>query len=182
VLLAYNPGHEGGQAVADVLFGDFNPSGRLPFTYPRSPNALLMYDRPAFETESFDNAGIKPLFEFGSGLSYTTYGYKDLRLDKNTITKQDEIAVSVTVTNSGSRAGKEVVQLYLTDLVASLTPAGKRLKRFAKIHLEPGQSRTLSFRLRQEDMAFIDTNNKSVVEPGEFEISIGGLKERFTLR
>ena len=182
VLLAYNPGHEGGQAVADVLFGDFNPSGRLPFTYPRSPNALLMYDRPAFETESFDNAGIKPLFEFGSGLSYTTYSYKDLQLDKKTITKQDEIVVSVTVTNSGSRAGKEVVQLYVTDLVASLTPAGKRLKRFAKIHLEPGQSRTLSFRLRQEDLAFVDTNNKSVVEPGEFEISIGGLKEKFTLR
>jgi len=182
VLLAYNPGHEGGQAVADVIFGDFNPSGRLPFTYPRSPNALLMYDRPAFETESFDNAGIKPLFEFGSGLSYTTYSYKDLQLDKKTITKQDEIVVSVTVTNSGSRAGKEVVQLYVTDLVASLTPAGKRLKRFAKIHLEPGQSRTLSFRLRQEDLAFVDTNNKSVVEPGEFEISIGGLKEKFTLR
>jgi len=182
VLLAYNPGHEGGQAVADVLFGDFNPSGRLPFTYPRSPNALLMYDRPAFETESFDNAGIKPLFEFGSGLSYTTYSYKDLQLDKKTITKQDEIVVSVTVTNSGSRAGKEVVQLYVTDLVASLTPAGKRLKRFAKIHLEPGQSRTLSFPLRQEDLAFVDTNNKSVVEPGEFEISIGGLKEKFTLR
>jgi len=182
VLLAYNPGHEGGQAVADVLFGDVNPSGRLPYTYPRSPNALLMYDRPAFETESFDSAGIKPLFEFGSGLSYTSYSYKDLKLDKKTITKQDDIAVSVTVTNSGSRAGKEVVQLYLTDLVASLTPAGKRLKRFAKIQLEPGQSRTLTFHLRQEDLAFIDTNNKSVVEPGEFEISIGGLKERFTLR
>ena len=182
VLLAYNPGHEGGQAVADVLFGDVNPSGKLPYTYPRSPNALLMYDRPAFETESFDSAGIKPLFEFGSGLSYTSYSYKDLKLDKKTITKQDDIAVSVTVTNSGSRAGKEVVQLYLTDLVASLTPAGKRLKRFAKIQLEPGQSRTLTFRLRQEDLAFIDTNNKSVVEPGEFEISIGGLKERFTLR
>jgi beta-glucosidase len=181
VLLAYNPGHEGGQAVADVLFGDVNPSGRLPYTYPRSPNALLMYDRPAFETESFDSAGIKSLFEFGSGLSYTSYSYKDLKLDKKTITKQDDVAVSVTVTNSGSRAGKEVVQLYLTDLVASLTPAGKRLRRFAKIQLEPGQSRTLTFRLRQEDLAFIDTNNKPVVEPGEFEVSIGGLKERFTL-
>ncbi|HEX7294867.1 MAG TPA: glycoside hydrolase family 3 N-terminal domain-containing protein, partial [Pyrinomonadaceae bacterium] len=169
VLLAYNPGHEGGQAVADVIFGDYNPGGRLPYTYPRSPNALLMYDRPAFETESFDNAGIKPLFEFGSGLSYTTYTYKDLRVDKKTITNQEDVAVSVTVTNSGSRAGKEVVQLYLTDLVASLTPAGKRLKRFAKIQLEPGQSRTLTFRLRQEDLAFIDTNNKSVVEPGDFE-------------
>ncbi|HSE33655.1 MAG TPA: glycoside hydrolase family 3 N-terminal domain-containing protein [Pyrinomonadaceae bacterium] len=182
VLLAYNPGNEGGQAAADVLFGDFNPSGRLPYTYPRSPNALLMYDRPAFETEFFDNAGIKPLFEFGSGLSYTTYSYKDLRLDKKTVAKQDEVAVSVTVTNTGSRAGKEVVQLYLTDLVASLTPAGKRLKRFAKIHLEPTQSRTVTFRLRQEDLAFIDTSNKAVVEPGEFEISVGGLKERFTLR
>jgi beta-glucosidase len=105
-----------------------------------------------------------------------------LRLDKKTITKQDEIVASVTVTNSGSRAGKEVIQLYVTDLVASLSPAGKRLKRFAKIHLEPGQSRTLSFRLRQEDLAFIDTNNKPAVEPGEFEISIGGLKEKFTLR
>jgi beta-glucosidase len=182
VLLAYNPGNEGGQAVADVLFGDFNPSGRLPFTYPRSPNALLMYDRPAFETESFDNAGIKPLFEFGSGLSYTTYSYKDLRLDKKTITKQDEVSVSVTVTNTGSRAGKEVIQLYLTDLVASLTPAGKRLKRFAKIHLEPTQSRTVTFRLRQEDLAFIDLSNKPIVEPGEFEVSLGALKERFTLR
>ena len=182
VLLAYNPGNEGGQAVADVLFGDFNPSGRLPFTYPRSPNALLMYDRAAFEVEAFDNAGIRPLFEFGSGLSYTTYSYKDLKLEKKTITKQDEVGVSVTVTNSGSRAGKEVVQLYVSDLVASLTPAGKRLKRFAKIHLEPGQSRTLTFRLRQEDLAFIDTSNKPVVEPGEFEVSVGGLRERFTLQ
>ena len=182
VLLAYNPGHEGGQAVADVLFGDFNPSGRLPFTYPRSPNALLMYDRPAFETESFDNAGIKPLFEFGSGLSYTTYSYKDLRLDKKAINTQDEVAVSVTVSNTGSRAGKEVIQLYLTDLVASLTPAGKRLKRFAKIHLEPNQSRTVTFRLRQDDLAFIGTNNKPTVEAGEFEVMIGGLKDRFTLK
>lgn len=182
VLLAYNPGNEGGQAVADVLFGDFNPSGRLPFTYPRSPNALLTYDRPAFETESFDNAGIKPQFEFGDGLSYTTYSYKDLRLDKKTITKQDDVTVSVTVTNSGARAGKEVVQLYVTDLVASLTPASKRLKRFAKIHLEPGQSKTLTFRLRQEDLSFIDTNNKPVVEPGDFEVVVGGLKDRFTLK
>jgi beta-glucosidase len=182
VLLAYNPGNEGGQAVADVLFGDVNPSGRLPFTYPRSPNALLTYDRKAFETESFDNAGINPQFDFGEGLSYTTYSYKDLRLDKKTITGRDEVSVSVTVTNSGARAGKEVVQLYLTDLVATLSPPAKRLRRFAKIHLEPGQSRTLTFRLRHEDLAFIDINNKSVVEPGEFEVTIGGLKDRFTLR
>jgi beta-glucosidase len=182
VLLAYNPGNEGGQAIADVLFGDFNPSGRLPFTYPRSPNALLMYDRKAFETESFDNAGIKSEFEFGDGLSYTTFSYKDLSIDKKNVTKQEEIAVSVTVTNTGPRAGKEVIQLYVTDLVASLSPPGKRLRRFAKVHLEPGQSRTLTFRLRQEDLSFIDTNNKPVVEPGDFEITVGGLKERFTVK
>jgi len=92
------------------------------------------------------------------------------------------VNVSVTVTNTGSRAGKEVVHLYVSDLVASLSPPGKRLRRFAKIYLEPGQSRTLSFRLRQEDLSFIDINNKSVVEPGEFEVSVGGLKERFNLK
>jgi len=182
VLMAYNPGNEGGQAVADVIFGDINPSGRLPFTYPRSPNALLTYDRKAFETESFDNAGIKPQFDFGDGLSYTTYSYKDLRLDKRIITGRDEVAVSVTVTNSGARAGKEVVQLYVSDLVASLSPASKRLKRFAKIYLEPGRSRTLTFHLRHEDLAFIGADNKAVVEPGDFEVAVGGLKDRFTLK
>lgn len=182
VLMAYNPGNEGGQAIADVLFGDFNPSGRLPFTYPRSPNALLTYDRRAFETESFDNAGIKPQFEFGDGLSYTTYSYKDLRLDKKLIPARDVVNVSVTVTNSGRRAGKEVVQVYVTDLVASLSPPGKRLKRFAKVYLEPGQSRTLTFRLGHEDLSFIGSDNKPVVEPGDFEVTVGGLKEKFTVK
>ena len=90
--------------------------------------------------------------------------------------------MSVTVTNSGSRAGKEVVQVYVSDLVASLSPAGKRLKRFAKIYLEPGQSRTLRFKLRQDDLSFIGINNKPVVEPGDFNVSVGGLSDRFTLK
>jgi beta-glucosidase len=182
VLLAYNPGNEGGQAVADVLFGDFNPCGKLPFTYPRFPNGLMTYDHKAFETESFDNAGIRPQFEFGEGLSYTTFSYKDLRLDRKTIGTGDQLSVSVTLTNSGRRAGKEVVQLYLSDLVASLSPAGKRLKRFAKIYLEPGQSRTLTFRLRPDDLSFIGADNKPVIEPGEFEATIAGLKEKFVLK
>jgi beta-glucosidase len=182
VLLAYNPSNEGGQAVADVLFGDFNPCGKLPFTYPRAPNALLTYDRKAFETESFDNAGIKPQFEFGEGLSYTTFSYKDLQLSSKTIGTSDDLSVSVTVTNSGSRAGKEIVQIYVSDLVASLSPPGKRLKRFAKIYLEPGQSRTLRFKLRQDDLSFIGANNKPVVEPGDFIVSVGGLSDRFTLK
>jgi beta-glucosidase len=182
VLMAYNPGNEGGQAVADVLFGDFNPCGKLPFTYPRFPNALMTYDHKAFETEGFDNAGIRPQFEFGEGLSYTTFSYKDLRLSRKTIGAGDPLSVSITVTNSGRRAGKEVVQLYVSDLVASLSPAGKRLKRFAKVYLTPGQSRTLTFQLRPEDLSFIGANNKPLVEPGEFEVLIAGLKERFELK
>jgi beta-glucosidase len=182
VLMAYNPGNEGGQAIADVLFGDFNPSGKLPFTYPRFPNGLMTYDHKAFETESFDNAGIRPQFEFGDGLSYTTFGYKDLRLNRKTIGASDQLSVSVTVTNSGRRAGKEVVQLYVSDLVASLSPAGKRLKRFAKVYLTPGQSRTLTFQLRPDDLSFIDANNKPVVEPGEFEVMIAGLKDKFEVK
>jgi beta-glucosidase len=182
VLMAYNPGNEGGQAVADVLFGDFNPSGKLPFTYPRTPNGLITYDHKAFETESFDNAGFTPQFEFGSGLSYTTFAYSDLRLNPKTISGNGDLSVSVTVKNSGQRAGKEVVQLYLSDLVASLSPAGKRLKRFAKVYLQPGQSRTLTFKLGPDDFSFIGANNKPVVEPGEFEVTIAGLKDRFELK
>src|SRR6266436_2744236 len=180
--MAYNPGNEGGQAVAEVLFGDFNPSGKLPFTYPRTPNGLLTYDHKAFETEAFDNAGFTPQFGFVSWLSYTTFAYSYLRLDRQTITSNGTLAVSVTVKNSGQRAGKEVVQLYVSDLVASLSPAGKRLKRFAKLYLEPGQTRTLTFKLGRDDLSFIDANNKAVVEPGEFEVTIAGLKGRFEFK
>jgi beta-glucosidase len=184
VLMAYNPGNEGGQAVADVLFGDFNPSGKLPFTYPRTPNGLITYDHKPFETENtaFGNMAFKPQFEFGEGLSYTTFSYSDLRLGQKTITGNAEVSVSVTVTNSGKRAGKEVVQVYLNDLVASLSPAGKRLKRFAKVYLEAGQSRTLTFKLNRDDFSFIGADNKPVVEPGEFEVMIAGLKDKFELK
>jgi beta-glucosidase len=184
VLLAYNPGNEGGEAVADVLFGDFNPSGKLPFTYPRTPNGLITYDHKAFETEdtSFGNMAFKPQFEFGYGLSYTTFAYSDLRLDQDTVAGNGNLSISVSVKNSGPRAGKEVVQLYVSDLVASLSPPGKRLKRFAKIYLEPGQSRSLTFKLNASDLSFIGANNKPVVEPGEFAVTIGGLSQKFTLK
>jgi beta-glucosidase len=184
VLMAYNPGNEGGQAVVDVLFGDFNPSGKLPFTYPRTPNGLITYDHKAFETEdtAFGNMAFKPQFEFGQGLSYTTFAYSDLRLGQKTLTGNADLSVSVTVSNSGRRAGKEVVQLYVSDLVASLSPAGKRLKRFAKIYLEPSQSRTLTFKLHRDDLSFIGADNKPVIEPGEFEVMIAGLKDRFELK
>jgi len=125
---------------------------------------------------------MKPQFEFGDGLSYTSFQYRDLRLAQRMISGPEELALNVTLTNTGKRAGQEVVQLYVTDLVASIAPAGKRLRRFAKIYLEPGQSRTLSFKLRREDLSFIGNDNKPVAEPGDFEVTIGPLTQKFTLK
>ena len=184
ILMAYNPSNEGGTAIADVLFGDVNPSGKLPFTYPRTPNGLINYDHKPFETENtaFGNLAFKPQFAFGDGLSYTTFAYSDLRLGKQAISANEELPVSVTVTNTGKRAGKEAVLVYVSDLVASISPPNRRLRRFAKISLDPGQSRTLTFKLRREDLSFIGAGNKPVVEPGEFDVKVAGLTQRFTLK
>ena len=184
VLMAYNPSNEGGTAVADVLFGDYNPSGRLPFTYPRTPNGLINYDHKPFETENtaFGNMAFNPQFRFGEGLSYTTFSYTDLKVGKQTISGNEELPVSVTVTNTGKRAGKEAVLVYVSDLVASIAPPGRRLRRFAKVSLDPGQSKTLSFRLRREDLSFVGANNKWITEPGEFDVKVGNLSQRFTLK
>jgi beta-glucosidase len=184
ILMAYNPSNEGGTAIADVLFGDVNPSGKLPYTYPRTPNGLINYDHKPFETENtaFGNMAFNPQFQFGDGLSYTTFTYSDLSVGKQTISANEELPVSVTVTNSGRRAGKEAVLVYVSDLVASISPPGKRLRRFAKINLDPGQSRTLNFKLRAEDLSFIGADSKRTVEPGEFEVRIANLSQRFTLK
>lgn len=184
ILMAYNPGNEGGTAIADVLFGDYNPGGKLPFTYPRTPNGFITYDHKLFETEdtSYGNMAFKPQFEFGYGLSYTTFAYSNLQVSPKSLGMNGEVTVNVTVTNTGKRAGQEVAQLYVRDVVATLSPAGKRLKRFAKISLEPGQSRTLTFKLRNEDLSFIGTDNRPVVEAGDFDVMIGGLTDRFTLQ
>jgi beta-glucosidase len=183
VVLALNPSNEGGQAIADVLFGDVNPSGRLPITYPRSPDALLNYDRKAFENndQSFGLKAFQPQFEFGAGLSYTTYSYSNLHVSPSRVPDNGTVQVQVTVTNTGTRAGKEVVQVYLSDLVASMTPPGKRLVRFAKVPLQPGASETLAFTLTRDDMSFVGPNNKPVVEPGAFEVHVGNLTAPFEL-
>jgi beta-glucosidase len=184
ILLALNPGNEGGVAVADVLVGDYNPGGRLPFTYPRTPNGLVTYDHKLFETEatSFGNMAFNPQFAFGHGLSYTTYAYSDLRLERKQVPWGGAVRVSVTVRNAGRRAGKETVILYVRDVVASLAPPGRRVRRFAKVYLEPGESRVLTFTLRPEDLSFVGADNRTVVEPGDFDVLVGGLTERFTLQ
>jgi beta-glucosidase len=184
ILMAYNPSNEGGQAIADVLFGDYNPNGKLPFTYPRSTNNYLTYDHKLFETveTSYGNSATSPQFLFGTGLSYTTFAYTDLTVSPKLAPMNGQIDVSVKVTNTGNRAGKETAILYVRDEVASISPPGKRVKRFAKIYLEPGQSKTLKFTLNRDDLSFIGADNKPVVEPGDFTVMIGGLSDKFTLR
>ena len=181
ILLALNPGLEGGPALADVLTGEASPSGRLPITYPRHPHALRTYDHKAFEDQDqgFGLKAFQPQFEFGSGLGYTTFGYADLAVAGPAA--DGSVAVSVSVRNTGSRAGAEVVQVYLSDHYASLTPPVKRLKRFAKVTLTAGEAHTVRFKLRRDDFAFIGADGKPVVEPGAFSILVGGLKHDLTL-
>jgi beta-glucosidase len=181
ILLAWLPGMEGGRAVADVLFGDANPSGKLPVTYPRYPNDLVLYDHAFAENTGGTNT-YNPQWPFGFGLSYTTFAYSDLQLDKSELARGDHLTASVTVTNTGKITGKETVQLYLSDLVASLTPPNKRLKGFAKVELAPGESKSISFDLGEGEMSFIGLDGKPVAEPGEFKVAVAGLSQNFILK
>jgi beta-glucosidase len=183
ILMAYNPSNMGGQALSEILFGDVNPSGHLPLTYPRSPNALLTYDHKAFEDsdQAFGLVAFKPQFEFGYGLSYTTFAYSDLTVTPASVTADGPVNVLVKITNSGALPGKEVVQVYLSDLVATLTPPGKRLVRFAKVDLAPGASQTLKFTLNRDDFSFTGTDNKPVVEPGDFVVHVANLQGKFAI-
>lgn len=184
ILLALNPSNEGGRAIADVLFGDYNPNGKLPFTYPRSTNNYMTYDHKLFETEdtNFGNVASSPQFEFGHGMSYTTFAYSDLKMDNTSISSNGSVNVSFKVTNTGKRAGMETAILYLRDEVAMLSPAGKRVKRFAKISLEPNQSKILTFKLTRDDLTYIGMDNKPTVEPGDFTVMVGDQKAMFTLK
>jgi beta-glucosidase len=185
IVHAYLPGNFGGLAVSDILFGDVNPSGKLPFTYPMYVNTLVNYDHKPSEHQSrmvgmYDyESDFAVQFPFGFGLSYTSFKYSDLSLSANKISGNEELTVNVTVSNTGNRFGKEVVQLYTSDLYASITPDVKRLRRFEKIKLGPGESKTITFTLTAEDLAFVNAHLERITEPGVFEVSIGGLKEKF---
>jgi beta-glucosidase len=179
ILMAYLPGVEGGQAVADVLFGDINPSGKLPLTYPKYPGGFTTYDHKTSEEQATN--GLNEQWPFGHGLSYTTFAYKALRLDKSELTRGGTLAVTVEVTNTGKRAGQEIVQLYLSDLVASVTPPVRLLKGFQKVELQPEQTETLRFELTWNDLAFIGRDNEPIIEPGEFKVHVGELSVGFTV-
>jgi beta-glucosidase len=170
IVMAYWPGMEGAEAIADVLVGDANPSGRLPFTYPRYPNALVLDDHRFTETldRGFDRKpdAFNPQFAFGTGLSYTTFAYSDLRVDG--------LTVRVTVTNTGARSGRDVVLLFTHQHYGSLPPAMRRLARFATVDLAPGASSVITFTLTRADLAY-------VFEPGDFDVMIGNLTRTFTV-
>lgn len=184
ILMTYWSGKKTAEAVADVLFGDYNPGGRLPFTYHKSMGEIVMYDRKPTEEvrEVFNDnvgTGYDPLFAFGHGLSYTTFEYGDITLSRNTISGNEKLSVSITVKNTGSRAGKHTVELYTRDLFASITPSMRRLRAFDKISLQPGEAKTVSFNITKDDLAFVNDKLKTVTEPGEFEIMIGDKKAKF---
>lgn len=176
ILMAYLPGDEGARAVSDVLFGKVNPSGKLPYTYPQySGNFLPYYHKKTdIRDVNWGYDGFHPQFEFGFGLSYTQFEYSNLRLSADTISKTDELKISIEVKNTGAREGKETVQVYLKDKLARVSPDSKRLVRFSKINLKIGEKKTLEFSLNSKDLQSIGIENKWIIEEGEFEIQIGG--------
>jgi beta-glucosidase len=181
VLMSYLPGNEGGRAVADILFGDYNPNGKLSITYPRYSNSLLPYDHKHTDRFNRDYSwkGYNPQWGFGHGLSYTTFKYSDLKLNPEILTDLEPITISIVVTNTGNRDGKEVVQLYVSDKVASITPPVKRLRGFKKIDLKIGESKTVVFNIDADDIAFVGIENQWITEPGVFGIQIKDLRSNF---
>ncbi|HXE80400.1 MAG TPA: beta-glucosidase BglX [Vicinamibacterales bacterium] len=184
IVEAWHLGSQAGHAIADVLFGDYNPSGKLPMSFPRHVGQLPMsYNhkstgRPGpsdtvFWSQYTDSPN-SPLYPFGFGLSYTTFTYDRLRLSANELARDGRLDVTVTLTNSGRRAGVEVVQLYIRDLVASTTRPVKELKGFQRVELKPGESRDVTFTLTPADLAFFTANRRWEAEPGEFKVFVGG--------
>lgn len=167
-------GQECGRAVAEVLFGDFNPGGKLPISVPRSAGHLpVFYNHKPSARRGYLFDDVSPLFAFGYGLSYTTFELKNVRLAKKRISRNGSTRVLVDVTNTGKRAGAEVVQMYVRDCVSSVTRPVKELKGFTKVFLKAGETQTVALAIKPESLAFYDLRMKYVVEPGEFEIMVG---------
>ena len=175
------PGNYGGDALANLLAGDTNFSGKMPYTYPREINSLNTYDYKVSEAVgtmagayNYD-AKVSLQWPFGYGISYTTYEYSNLRVDKTSFTANDILTVTVDVKNTGSRAGKEAVLLYSSDLVASIVPDNRRLRDFTKIALEPGETKTVTFQLPAKNLAFVGADGRWTLEEGDFLLRVGRL-------
>ena len=198
IVEAWQLGTRSGDAIAEVLYGDYNPSGKLPMTFPRSVGQIPLYynykstGRPnnpgsnlVFWTHYTDEVNT-PLYEFGYGLSYTTFDYNNIQLSADSMSKTGELNVTFDLTNSGKYEGKEVVQLYIQDLFASTTRPVKELKNFQMISLKPGETKKMSFTINTGTLEFYSANNKWESEAGEFKVFIGGssntkLESSFTM-
>ncbi len=184
ILEAWHGGSQAGHAIADVLFGDYNPSGKLPVAFPRVVGQLPMTyahkstgrpgPQPGVTWSAYTDVPNDPLYPFGFGLSYTTFTYSEPKVSAAEIAAGGSVQVSATVTNTGQRAGTEVVQLYVRDLVGSVTRPVKELKGFQKVELQPGQSREVTFTLKASDLAFYTAAGKWEAEPGAFRVFVGG--------
>ncbi|UOQ54864.1 glycoside hydrolase family 3 N-terminal domain-containing protein [Hymenobacter cellulosivorans] len=193
ILYAWFPGSEGGRALADVLFGDYNPAGKLPSTFPRLmgqvPISYQQYStgRPVVDPQNiryrsaYIDAPNTPRYAFGHGLSYTTFKYSNLQISQPRMTAAETVQVSCTLTNTGSRAGEEVVQLYLRDKVASVVRPLKELKDFRKISLKPGESQTVSFTISRDKLAFYNNDLQWTTEPGDFRLLLGSASDDIRL-
>lgn len=183
VLMAYWPGMEGGPAIADVLSGDVNPSGRLPYSFPRSAHDLLAYDHPyssSFGMWLDKQIAYRPQWPFGHGLSYTSFEYEDLELAE-TVTPDETVQAAVTVRNTGERTGRETVLLYIGDEYATVAPPVRRLRDFEVVELAPGETQRVVFEVDPQDLAFVDEEGTWTLEPGQFRVEVGGLEGSFQL-
>jgi beta-glucosidase len=183
ILDAWYPGQQGGTAVAETLFGDVNPAGRLPMTFPRYIGQVPIYYNMEPSGRGYDYVDLtgKPQFPFGYGLSYTSFEYSNLKISPENPSKSDEVVVTFDVKNTGQRAGDEVCQLYIHQAVSSIVRPLKELKDFARIPLEPGQSKTVSFLLKPDQFAIWNEQMKRTIEPGRFEIMVGSSSDDIRL-
>ena len=185
ILMAYWSGKKTAEAIADVLFGDYNPNGLLPYSYPRYSGEIVLYDRKHTEDvrEIFNSDmtwdGYNPLFPFGWGLSYTQFKYGPLSLSSIQLRGSDSITINIPVTNTGAKEGKRSVELYTHQQYASITPNMQRLRAFKKISLKPGETQTVSFTIRAADLAFVNEKLKTITEAGTFDLMIGDQKASF---
>ena len=184
ILSTFYSGEQAGTAISNILFGNVNPSGKLSVSFPRSVGQIPVYysqKATAFYKDYLEETS-QPLYAFGHGLSYTTFDFKDLKVEKQIISKDEPLRFSVSVKNTGSVAGAEVVQVYFSDKVATVTRPGKLLVRFEKVFLQPGEEKTIAFELLPEEyLSFTGIEYKRVVEPGSFELMTGNSSDNMVL-
>jgi beta-glucosidase len=187
ILEAWNCGEKGGDAIADIIFGEVNPSGRLPISVPRHVGQLPVYynyspSKAVRMRAGYVDRELTPLYEFGYGLSYTTFEYRNLQITPAEIEPAGTVRISIDVQNTGDRTGSEVVQLYINDVLSSLTTPVKELKGFEKITLEPGQTKNVTFTVSSDQLSFLNINLEPVVEPGTFEVMVGASSQDIRIK